>query len=280
MIATQAYGWSQLAARAGLSWPEATDWAMAQAVASGFQGWEPFVATPADLERITVLAAHHGLQVPSVFVTGPLHEPDLLAETEARIFDISRIAARMGSRFVMIYPEGGTKSDAQLTTQARALNRIGAALKPLGLTLCYHPEEPELLLAAHEFHHMLLATDPALVAVCLDPDTIWRGAGGSMIGLLDILTLYAPRIAALHLRQFQAGVWAETLGAGDIDYPRVVQALHDAKARPLLVVEHAYEAATPATLDPVTAHSRSCAYVRATFASLMVTGSRSTGSRS
>ena len=56
MIVTQDYGWSQLAKRAGRSWPEATDWAMAQAVMAGFQGWEPFVATPADLDRIAALA--------------------------------------------------------------------------------------------------------------------------------------------------------------------------------------------------------------------------------
>lgn len=266
MIVTQDYGWSQLAKRAGLDWPEATDWAMAQAVQAGFSGWEPFVATPADLSRIAALAAQHGLAIPSIFVSAPLHDPDQLPSAQGRILDICQIAANHDCRLVMIYPAQGQKSDAALTTQARALNQIGAAVKPIGLTLCYHPEEPEMLLAAHEFHHMLLGTDPDLVHLCLDPDTIWRGAGGSMIGLMDVLTLYAPRIAALHLRQLQGGVWAETVGPGDIDLAHVAQAVRHADVNPLLVVEHAYDPATPQTLDPVTAHQMSCEYIRTVFA--------------
>lgn len=266
MIVTQDYGWSQLARRAGLDWPEATGWAMAQAVQAGFAGWEPFVATPADLTRIATLAARHGLALPSVFVSAPLHDPDQLPAAQARILDICQIAADHGCRLVMIYPAQGQKSDAALITQARALNQIGAVLKALGLTLCYHPEEPEMLLAAREFHHMLLGTDPELVRLCLDPDTVWRGAGGSMIGLMDVMTLYAPRIAALHLRQLQAGVWTETVGPGDIDLSQVARALARADVHPLLVVEHAYDPATPQTLDPVTAHRTSCEYIRTVFA--------------
>ena len=266
MIATQDYGWSQLARRAGLEWPDATDWAMAQAVQAGFSEWEPFVATPADLTRIAALAARHGLALQSIFVSAPLHNPDELPAGQARILDICQNAADHGCRFVMIYPAQGQKPDAALIAQTRALNQIGAALKPLGLTLCYHPEVPEMLLAAHEFHHMMLGTDPDLVRLCLDPDTVWRGAGGSMIGLMDVLTLYARRIAALHLRQLQGGVWAETVGPGDIDLAQVAQALRRADVSPLLVVEHAYDPATPRTLDPVTAHRMSCEYVRTVFA--------------
>ena len=262
MIVTQDYGWSQLVRRAGKDWPGATDWAMSQAVQAGFAGWEPFVASPADLTRIATLAARHGLHMPSIFVSAPLHDPGHLPAEQARLMDICRAAALHGCRFVMIYPAQAHKSDAALTTQARALDQIGAALKPLGLILCYHPEEPEMLLAGHEFHHMLLGTDPELVRLCLDPDTVWRGAGHSMIGLMDIVTLYANRIAALHIRQSQDGVWAETVGPGDIDYPMVARAL---TVQPLLVVEHAYDPATPQTINPVTAHRRSCDYVRTVF---------------
>ena len=231
-------------------------------------GWEPFVATAADMDRIALLAARYGLNLPSIFVSGPLHDPADLATTEARILDICRSAARHGCRLVMIYPAPADKSDHELTTQARALDRIAGVLQPLGLTLCYHPEEPEMQLAAHEFHHIMLGTEPGLVRLCLDPDTHWRGAGRSMIGVLDSISLYGHRIEALHIRQSQGGIWAETVSDGDLSYPRIAQALRDVGARPLLVVEHAYEAATPATLDPVTAHRRSCDYVRSVFGPL------------
>ena len=143
-----------------------------------------------------------------------------------------------------------------------AANRLGKALKELGMTLAYHNHDPEMRASAREFHHMMAGTDPALVKLCLDAHWIYRGAGNSQVALFDIVKLYGARVAELHLRQSRGGVWAEDFGEGDLDYPRLAAALRALKLHPHVVLEQAVEQGTPKTLDPVEAHRRSAAYAR------------------
>jgi inosose dehydratase len=76
------------------------------------------------------------------------------------------------------------KSDAeQLAEQAENLDRLGAELKKRGMTLAYHTHDVELRAAAREFHHMLLATNPANVSLCLDVHWVYRGSGNSQVAL-------------------------------------------------------------------------------------------------
>lgn len=266
MIATQEYGWSQHAARAGLSWPQATGWAMQQAASAGFSAWEPLISSPEDASRVGDLARSHGLAMPSIFLTGTLHEADGAAEALDRFQKTAAIAALYGCRQVMVYPSPlpgqAAKSDPELSLQAAQLAILSRNLRPLGIQLCYHPEEPEMRRAACEFHHMMLATDPSEVALCLDPDTIFRAAGHSSLAVMDSVSLYGNRVAALHLRQMQNGIWSEVLGPGDLDYPAILAALVSAHVKPALIVELAIEDLTPITLAPQDAHGQSLGYVR------------------
>lgn len=266
MIASQDYGWSQWAAREGRAWPTATGQAMEQAHAAGIRAWEPLLRSVDDARRIGTLALQHGLQMPSVFLTGPLHEVEAAAATVTTLAEIVRASLAFGCASALIYPaplQGAAqdKTDPQLATQARALEALAWALAPLDVRLIYHPEEGEMRQAAREFHHMLLATDPTLLGLCLDPDTVWRGAGFSQIALFDIIRLHGHRVDSVHLRQSQAGVWAEVLGPGDLDYPALIAALAARGAAPRLVIEQALEPATPATLTAFEAHRQSADYV-------------------
>ena len=263
MIVTQDYGWSQLARELGPGWPEGTGWAMERAVAAGLTGWEPFLIGPEDAERVGELARAAGLAIPSIFVSGPLHDGD--TGVVDRMVATARRAAAFGTRMVAVYPAGADKSDAGLARQAEALERMGARLRAEGMALLYHPEEPEMAHAAREFHAMLARTDPGLIRLCLDPDTIWRGAGQSMKAVLDVIALYGDRVDALHIRQSQDGVWAGTVGPGDMDWPAIAAALRAQGAEPLLVLEHAYADRTPRPADPAATHRESCAYLGATF---------------
>ncbi len=101
---------------------------------------------------------------------------------------------------------------------------------------------------------MMLSTDPAHVAFCLDPDWIVRGTGGSEIAMFDVVKLYGDRIVEVHLRQSENGIWCETFGPGDIDHPRLVAELNALDIDPLWVLEQAVEADSPDTMDAVTAH--------------------------
>ncbi len=263
VIATQDYGWSQLAARAGLTWPEATGWAMDRAVEAGITAWEPFLKDAEAARRVGALAAERGLAMPSAFVAGPLHGDGAGAAME-RIAGIARAAAAFGCRMLMIYPEparDGRKSDAALATQARNLEALARRIAPVALL--YHAEEAEMAEDAREFEHVLANTDPALLRLCLDPDSLWRGGAGTAEALLAVTRRHLDRIDAVHLRQSQGGVWGEVIGPGDLP----LQALADllAPRAPFLVIEHAYEEATPHSLDPVEAHRRSLTYVQRVF---------------
>jgi inosose dehydratase len=141
------------------------------------------------------------------------------------------------------------KDDAQLRTQAKAVQALGERLRGVGVRLAYHTHSPEMRQAAREFHHTLRATDPAAVGLCLDAHWIYRGAGNSRVALEDVVGMYADRIASLHLRQSQGGVWSESFTAeGDIDYPAIVATLRAAGFDGPVVLEQAREQGTPQTV--------------------------------
>ncbi len=186
----------------------------------------------------------------------------------------ARRARAVGTRIIVTNPSplhgGGEqdKSDAQLAVQARSLNRLGAELQALDVTLAYHNHDMELRCAAREFHHMMVGTDPDRVTLCLDAHWVYRGSGNSAVALFDIVQLYGSRISELHVRQSRAHIWTEVLGDGDIDYARLVALLQARQVRPLVVLEQAVEQGSPQTLTAVEAHRRSGEYARRVFAPL------------
>jgi inosose dehydratase len=121
--------------------------------------------------------------------------------------------------------------------------------------------------AAREFHHMMLATDPEHVSLCLEAHWLYRGAGNSQQAMFDIMRLYGKRIAEVHLRQSKNGIWTETFGEGDIDYTRFAKELSALKLRPHLVLEQCIEKQSPDTLDAVAAHRQDVQYASRVFAS-------------
>lgn len=250
------------------------DAGLAEVKASGFDGYEPALISTKQVDELAPLLDNNGLAMPSVYVNSQLHER---ADADRSIDAVLAIAERvkpLGTRLIVTNPNpirwGGpeNKDDAQLDTQADALGRLGAQLARMDLTLAYHTHDPEFRAGAREFHHMLLATDPAHVTFCMDVHWVYRGAGNSNVAVFDVLKLYGNRITELHIRQSTEHIWSETLGAGDIDYPAFVEALAALGIRPHLVLEQAAEEGTPHTLSPLEAHRQTCAYAAEVFAPL------------
>ncbi len=256
------------------------DACLAEIAASGVQGLETAINDPAEIDALTPLLARHGLEMRSVYMTSQLHDADQAEASIARVVAVVRRAREAGTRILVTNPSplhwGGEqdKSDAQLTVQAAALNRLGAELKALDVTLAYHNHNMELRCAAREFHHMMVGTDPDLVTLCLDAHWIYRGAGNSAIALFDIVHLYGSRITELHVRQSQSHVWTEVFGDGDVDYARLVAQLQSRHVQPLVVLEQAVEQGSPQTLTAVEAHRRSCENARRVFAPLAAASAR------
>ncbi|HOK78765.1 MAG TPA: TIM barrel protein [Verrucomicrobiota bacterium] len=273
-LATNAYSWHVFYQREGRDFNAALETGLADVATSGLDGFEPTAGSPQDIERLAGLLKPKNLQMRSLYVNSTLHTQETADNSIDQILAIARAAKLVGTRIIVTNPNpirwGGpeSKDDAQLRTQAAALDRLGRELAGLGMTLAIHNHDVELKNAAREFHHMMIGTDPRYVSLCLDAHWIYRGAGNSQVALFDIVKLYGARVKELHLRQSQNGVWTETFGPGDIDYERLAAEMKKIGVRPHLVLEIAVENGTPKTLSPVEAHRQSAAYARRVFAGI------------
>ena len=273
-VACNSYTWQTFYSRENRNFEASLDAGFGDVARSGLDGFEPSVTSPRDIDRLAPLLKKHGLEMRSLYVNSVLHKIDEVEASISGIVAISERAKPEGTRIVVTNPSpirwGGSdnKDDAQLRIQAEALDKLGARLRSLGVTLAYHNHDIELRNAAREFHHMMTGTDPANVSLCLDAHWIYRGSGNSSVALFDVLKLYGNRVREVHLRQSVRNIWSETFGEGDIDYAAFAQRLLDVGAKPHLVLEQAPENGTPKTMGPVEAHRASVGYVRKLFAAL------------
>jgi inosose dehydratase len=273
-LATNTYPWDMFAKREGHRLTSHTsDELLAQVASTGLNGLEPIINAPAELDGLAARLKKHGLEMRSLYVNSTLHEAEQASQSVTDVLTIARPAAELGAKIIVTNPSpirwGGpeNKTDEQLKTQARALNRLGQELKKLGLTLAYHNHDSELRLGAREFHHMLTATDPSVVSFCLDAHWVYRGCGDSQVAVFDAIEHYGDRIIELHLRQSVSGVWSETFsGTGDLDYVRLAAWLKSRSRRPHLVLEQAVETASAKTMDAVKAHRENVTAAKAVFA--------------
>ncbi len=271
-LASSQYSWITYYRRENRDFNASLDAGLKDVAASGLDGLEALISSRDQVDLLTPLLKKHGLEMRSLYVNTMLHEPAKAKESiEYVIYVALKAKKAMDTRIIVTNPSPirwgrpEDKNDEQLKLQARNLNELGRELSLSGLKLAYHNHDMELRNAAREFHHMMVGTDPEHVTLCLDCHWIFRGSGNSSVALFDILTLYGSRVSELHLRQSVGGVWSETFGEGDIDYPAIARYLSKIDVKPHLALEQAVEEATPKTMDPVEVHRRSCLYARSIF---------------
>ena len=260
-IATNTYPWLTFARREGQAFHLHTDALLADIASTGIRGYEPIIGHPSEFDGLAQRLQKHGLEMRSLYVNSVLHDEAKADESIAQVLAIADAARRLGTKMIVTNPSpirwGGTedKDDAQLRSQAAALDRLGAGLRELGLTLAYHNHDAELRQGGREFHHMLTATDPVNVKFCLDAHWVFRGCGNSEVAVFDVLAHYQQRIVELHLRQSKGGVWTEAFAmSGDIDYVRLFGFLAGQQVEPVLVLEQAVEEKSPRQMTAMEAH--------------------------
>jgi inosose dehydratase len=270
-VACNSYSWLVFFGREDRNFNTELDAGLGELAESGLDGYEPGANNPKELDRLGPLLKKHGLEMRSLYVNSVLHEPEKAEKSIESVLAIATKAKTLGTKIIVTNPSpiawGGAqnKDDAQLKTQAAAMDKLGRQLKAMGLTLAYHNHDIELRNAAREFHHMMVGTDPAYVTLCLDAHWVYRGAGNSQVALFDVVELYGSRITELHLRQSNDGIWAETMCDGDIDYRALAKRLLKIGIRPHIVLEQAVEKGTPKTMTPLEAFSKSSQYTRDVF---------------
>ncbi|MCF0049805.1 sugar phosphate isomerase/epimerase [Dyadobacter sp. LJ53] len=265
-ISCNQYSWITFYAREGKDWGANLDQSLKEFASTGLKAYEPAFTQADEVAKLLPVLKKYQLAMPSVYVNSSLHKADEAAKSIESVLAIADALKPADTKIIVTNPNplqwGGSenKNDSELAEQAKNLNKLGAELQKRGMTLAYHTHDVELRAAAREFHHMLLATDPKNVSLCLDVHWVYRGSGNSQVALFDIVKLYGKRIVELHLRQSKDGIWQEAFSDGDIDYRRLLTTLNSMNVKPHLVLEQCLEKTSPKTMDAVEAHKKDLLY--------------------
>lgn len=271
-LSTNTYPWGTFYKRDGREMESNLSAFIAEVKKSGADHLEPNLKSLEFVDTLSKELQKQDIGMVSVYVNSELHDLEKAQASQDWVMEIvQRAKKRMGTQIVVTNPSpiewGGpkNKNDEQLAVQRDALEALGKAIHAEGMTLAYHSHDPEFREGAREFHHMLAATDPRYVKLCLDAHWVFRGAGDSNVALHDIVKLYGDRIAELHIRQSKGGIWTETFGDGDIDYSRLTNELVALGVSPLVTMEQAVEAGSSTKLNGLKAHKISHANGRKVF---------------
>jgi inosose dehydratase len=274
-ISCNSYSWLTFYGRQGKTWMADPDASLSELAQSGLTAYEPGVNSAEEVTKLVPLLKKHGLVMPSLYVNSTLHRTDEAQKSIDLVLAIAEASRPAGASIFVTNPSpvkwgsNDDKTDLELIEQAKNLNRLGDELRKRSITLAYHTHAPEHRQAAREFHHMLLATEPKNVSLCLDAHWVYRGSGDSQVALFDVVKLYGKRIVEVHIRQSKAGIWQETFGEGDIDYRRLAADLKTLGVRPNLVLEQCLEKGSPNALGAIEAHKKDLVYAKDVFAGLI-----------
>lgn len=199
---------------------------------------------PALRERTFTLLAKNHLAPETVYAGTTLHETAAAEKSVRAVVELARLLKPHGTRVIVTNPSPkpgqALKSEEELDTQAKNVNRLAEEISGLGMKLALHHHTPELLEHAREWRHLMQHTDPNRVFCCVDVH--WAYRGGQEV--ISFLSETGDRLVELHLRNSRQGIWMEDFGPGDIDYEKVADYLRGISFKGYLVVELAYEKGT------------------------------------
>jgi inosose dehydratase len=264
-VACNQYPWMKYFQRDGKKFGQDWDASIRAMQEAGLDGFEAMIRSPEQFETLKPHLEEYGIELRSIYHGCKMDTPETAEETYQRIMAIAEAGNPLGLEIIVVNMSEHDKSDQRLRCQAKALDRIGAALREKGMKLAVHFHTPELEHAAREFRHNLVGTDPQNVGLCFDTHWIYRGSDDSEVAVFDVMKLFGDRVVELHLRQSKDGIWTETFGPGDIDYVRLAEYFKEKGYHPHIVLEQAPEGETPKTMNAVEALGQSAEYVREIF---------------
>jgi inosose dehydratase len=245
----QPYVWTQVFQKEKIPLGDGLERMFAASRRAGYSRIELMDAflTPELRSRTADLAQQYDFEVPVVYQGGTFHEPEAAERSIAGILTTADSARDLHTEWINTNcnPKKGRerKSDSELATEARYLNRLGQHLKERGMRLMLHEHDPDMADGAREWRSNLHHTDPKLLWFCVDTHWVYRGKQDPM----ELLDEAGRRIASLHVRNSINGVWSESFGDGDVDYRAVASFLQGIGYQGLIAVELAYENGTNPT---------------------------------
>ncbi|MFI8965562.1 sugar phosphate isomerase/epimerase family protein [Streptomyces sp. NPDC053493] len=193
----------------------------------------PYGYLPTDPAVLAEETAHRGLKVSAATVFTGLHRgPDEWDRTWVHVAENAALAQAMGAEHLVVIPSfwrddrtGEVLEDRELdAAQWRHLTglteRLGREVRErYGLRVVVHPHADTHLDTEENVTRFLDATDPELVALCLDTGH-YAYCGGDSVKLIET---YGERIGYLHLKQVDPEVLARVV-ADEVPFgPAVAQ---------------------------------------------------------
>jgi inosose dehydratase len=209
---------------------------------SGFAGIEPETCMLGEYYEDSLalkdLLDQHGLQLGAITLVcdwaGPVETDEERAEAE-RLFGY--LDAFPGTHLMLCQMPGRDRSDLR-RRQGNAIacvNAVAARAVDRGLACSFHPNSPpgSVFRVLEDYEILLDGLDRRVVGYA--PDTGHIAAGG--IDVYQLLETYRSTIAHVHFKDINAaGAWA-AMGAGVLDFPRIVTTLREAGYAGWIMVE-------------------------------------------
>lgn len=191
---------------------------------AGYRATEWSHSLPQDPVRLKEDLEARGLELVGAFVGVELKEEDRHREEVARALETARFLRTLGAGHLVVadpgdpvrrkvagaVPKEHLLAPEALRALARGLQELALRVQDLGLALVVHPHAGTYLETPEEVIGLLEATDPRLVALCLDTGHLVYGGGDPV----ELLRAYGDRVGYVHLKDVDPVVLEETRGRG------------------------------------------------------------------
>jgi inosose dehydratase len=242
------------------------------ASAAGFAGIEPetgmlgaYYDDPAALRDVL---DKRGLALGALTLVpdwvGPRESELEVRETE-RVFSYLRTFP--GAHLMLVQMPGTDRRDLRERQQKviGCINAVATRAAGHGIACSYHPNSPpgSLFRVLEDYQILLEGLDSRVVGFAPDTGHVVKGG----IDVLELFETYRPLIRHVHFKDITAaGEWT-AMGAGVIDFPRIVRVLRDTGYGGWIMIE---DESVEAETDPDAAMQKNGEYLQQTLLPLVV----------
>lgn len=215
-----------------------------------------------DAALMADLLAEHGLSLASLGFGGAFRNSTLNEQERAqadRVFDYlksfpqARLTLAHGSR------DRSDLTERQYNAMA-CVNEVARLAVERGIACAFHPTSGgySIFRSADDYKLMLDSLDTSVVGYCPDSGHIVNGG----MDVYEIFSTYASVISHVHLKDISEDNHWAPMGEGIIDFPRLLQTLHDADYGGWINIE---EESADAKVDPDGATLKNGSYLAETL---------------